>query len=104
MEIGVLSSFVSIVISLGIVLITYVKTWVSLDSSIKNLSKVVDRLQKVLDDMVGQQGEILQDVRVVQTKVEEMSKRIDKVGHYNAERPITIPHQHQSPNNEVIAI
>ena len=79
MEIGVLSSFVSIVISLGIVLITYVKTWVSLDSSIKNLSKVVDRLQKVLDDMVGQQGEILQDVRVVQTKVEEMSKRIDKV-------------------------
>ena len=42
MEIGVISSFVSVFISLGIVLVTYVKTWVSLDSSIKNLSKVVN--------------------------------------------------------------
>ena len=48
MEIGVISSFVSVFISLGIVLVTYVKTWVSLDSSVQNLSKVVDRLTMLL--------------------------------------------------------
>lgn len=79
MEIGVISSFVSVFISLGIVLVTYVKTWVSLDSSIKNLSKVVDRLQILLDNMTEQQIQVVQDVSVLHTKFTNLEGRVHKV-------------------------
>ena len=79
MEIGVVSSFVSVFISLGIVLVTYVKTWVSLDSSIKNLSKVVDRLQVLLDRMTEQQVQLITDFAGLETKVETLEGRIKKV-------------------------
>ena len=79
MEIGMISSFVSVFISLGIVLVTYVKTWVSLDSSIKNLSKVVDRLQILLDSMTEQQMKVVQDVSVLHTKVANVEGRVHKV-------------------------
>lgn len=79
MEIGVISSFVSVFISLGIVLVTYVKTWVSLDSSIKNLSKVVERLQMLLDNMSDQQLQVIKDVTILSTEVENLEGRIKKV-------------------------
>lgn len=79
MEIGVISSFVSVFISLGIVLVTYVKTWVSLDSSIKNLSKVVERLQMLLDNMTDQQMQVLQDMGILHTEVDNLEKRIHKL-------------------------
>ena len=79
MEIGVISSFVSVFISLGIVLVTYVKTWVSLDSSIKNLSKAVDRLQILLDNMTEQQMQVVQDVSVLQTEAKNLENRIHKL-------------------------
>lgn len=79
MEIGFISSFVSVFISLGIVLVTYVKTWVSLDSSIKNLSKVVERLQMLLDNMTDQQMQVLQDMGILHTEVDNLEKRIHKL-------------------------
>lgn len=79
MEIGVISSFLSIFISLGIVLVTYVKTWVSLDSSIKNLSKVVERLQMLLDNMTDQQMQVMKDISVLATEVQNLEGRIHKV-------------------------
>lgn len=79
MEIGVISSFVSVFISLGIVLVTYVKTWVSLDSSIKNLSKVVDRLQILLDSMTEQQIQVVQDVSVLHTETKNLEARVQKL-------------------------
>lgn len=79
MEIGVISSFVSVFISLGIVLVTYVKTWVSLDSSIKNLSKVVDRLQILLDNMTEQQIQVVQDVSVLHTETKNLEARVHKL-------------------------
>lgn len=79
MEFGVISSFLSIFISLGIVLVTYVKTWVSLDSSIKNLSKVVERLQMLLDNMTDQQMQVMKDISVLATEVQNLEGRIHKV-------------------------
>jgi len=79
MEIGVISSFVSVFISLGIVLVTYVKTWVSLDSSVQNLSKVVDRLTMLLDNMTEQQMQVVQDMGVLHTEVKNLEARIDKL-------------------------
>lgn len=79
MEIGVISSFVSVFISLGIVLVTYVKTWVSLDSSVQNLSKVVDRLTMLLDNMTEQQMQVVQDMGILHTEVDNLEKRIHKL-------------------------
>ena len=79
MEIGVISSFVSVFISLGIVLVTYVKTWVSLDSSVQNLSKVVDRLTMLLDNMTEQQMQVVQDMGVLHTEVKNLENRIHKL-------------------------
>ena len=79
MEIGVISSFVSVFISLGIVLVTYVKTWVSLDSSVQNLSKVVDRLTMLLDNMTEQQMQVVQDMGVLHTEVKNLEARIHKL-------------------------
>jgi len=79
MEIGVISSFVSVFISLGIVLVTYVKTWVSLDSSVQNLSKVVDRLTMLLDNMTEQQMQVVQDMGVLHTEVKNLEERVRKL-------------------------
>lgn len=57
MEVGILSSLVSVILSLGVVLVTYVKTWVKLDTSISNLTNVVDRLTGVVDNLTQRQAE-----------------------------------------------
>lgn len=78
MEMGVVSSFVSVFISLGIVLITYIKTWVRLESSVQTLSKVVDRLALLLDGVTSQQAQIIQDIRVLETRIDNLEERIDR--------------------------
>lgn len=78
MEIGVISSFISVFISLGIVLVTYIKTWVRLESSVQNLAKVVDRLSLLLDGVTSQQAQIIQDIRVLETRVDNLDQRVER--------------------------
>lgn len=75
---GVISSFLSVFISLGIVLVTYIKTWVRLESSVQTLSKVVDRLALLLDGVTSQQSQIIQDIRVLETRVDNLEQRIER--------------------------
>lgn len=75
---GVISSFLSVFISLGIVLVTYIKTWVRLESSVQTLSKVVDRLALLLDGVMSQQSQIIQDIRVLETRVDNLEQRIER--------------------------
>lgn len=78
MEWGVVSSFLSVFISLGIVLVTYIKTWVRLESSVNNLSNVVDRLSELLDGVTSQQAQLVQDLRVLETRVDGLENRINR--------------------------
>lgn len=78
MEWGVISSFFSVFISLGIVLVTYIKTWVRLESSVQNLSSVVDRLAELLNGVTTQQAQLTQDVKVLETRIDNIEQRINR--------------------------
>lgn len=82
MEVGVISSFASVFLSLGIVLVTYIKTWVRLESSVQNLAKVVDRLSFLLDGVITQQSTVIQDMRVLETRIDNIEKQVER-GHSN---------------------
>lgn len=79
MELNIISPFISVVMSLGIVLVTYVKTWVRLDTSVQNLSNVVDKLGALLENITNRQTQIMKEQSVMNTEIKHIVDRIEKI-------------------------
>lgn len=75
----VLAAIVAILSPLVIVIVTYVKTWATLQVTIVALKEVVEKLTIVVERVKAEQGDIMQRIVKVETKVEELQKEVDRL-------------------------
>lgn len=75
----VLAAIVAILSPLVIVIVTYVKTWATLQVTIVALKEVVEKLTTVVEGVKAEQGDIMQRIVKVETKVEELQKEVDRL-------------------------
>ena len=79
MEWSVIGTVVSIIMSVGVVLVTYGKQWSRFELSIQNLSSVVDRLNTVVDNMAREQLQMVKEVTALKTELADINRRLDKM-------------------------
>lgn len=79
MEWGIISAIVSVIMSIGIVLVTYGKTWAGLNVSINNLSSVVDRLTYLVDNMAQEQMQMVKEVSELKAEIRDINKRLERL-------------------------
>lgn len=79
MEWNVLSSIVAVVSPVLIVIITYVKTWSSLQTVIDNLTHAVNSLTEIVEHIRGQQVDILQRLAEDEKAIRTIEKRLSGV-------------------------
>ena len=78
LELSTIQSIISILTPVVIVLVTYIKTWAKLETTISNLGVVVDKLSLVISALKEEQINLLQRVSKVETKVEDLEKHMER--------------------------
>lgn len=79
LEWSVIGTVVSIIMSVGVVLVTYGKQWSRFELSIQNLSNVVDRLNSVVDNMAKEQLQMVREVTALKTELADINRRLEKL-------------------------
>ena len=78
LELSTIQAIISILTPLVIFLVTYIKTWAKLETTISNLGVVVDKLALVISALKEEQINLLQRVSKVETKVEDLERIKDR--------------------------
>lgn len=79
MEWSIISTFVTVAISVGSVLVMYGKMWSKFSITVDSLQKAVDKLGLSIDKIMQEQVILMKDVRELQVEQKELSRRITSI-------------------------
>ena len=72
----IISAGVSVILSIGSVLVMYGKMWSRFNITAENLSKAVDRLSNSIERIMQEQIILMKDIKELQVEQKELSRRI----------------------------
>ena len=79
LEWSVIYNIFSILVLVIPVTFTYIRTWAKFESTVSNLDKVVTKLSEVVDGVKAEQVQVLQRVSRVETKQDDIDKRVENL-------------------------
>lgn len=79
MDWNLISTLVTVVISVGSVLVMYGKMWSRFSITVESLQKAVDKLTLSIDKIMQEQVILMKDVRELQVEQKELSRRITSI-------------------------